>query len=60
MPKSLNITPSEVRKPGFITFGKIPVNQYNKTIRDERGNYSDDDFIRIFRHMVIIREFETC
>lgn len=59
MPKSLNITPSEVRKPGFITFGKIPVNQYNKTIRDERGNYSDDDFIRIFRHMVIIREFET-
>jgi len=59
MPKSLNITPAEVRKPGFITFGKIPVNQYNKTIKDERGNYSDDDFIRIFRHMVIIREFET-
>jgi len=59
MPKSLNINPEEVRKPGFITFGKIPVNQYNKTIKDERGNYSDDDFVRIFRHMVIIREFET-
>ena len=59
MPKSLNIDPKEVRKSGFITFGKIPVNQYNKTIEEERENYSDADFIRIYRDMVIIREFET-
>ncbi|HOU31597.1 MAG TPA: thiamine pyrophosphate-dependent dehydrogenase E1 component subunit alpha, partial [Bacteroidales bacterium] len=59
MPKTQNIDPKEVRKPGFITFGKIPVNQYSKTIADERGNYSDADFIRIYRDMVIIREFET-
>jgi len=59
MPKSLIINPSEVRKPGFIEFGKIPVNQYNKLITDEKSNYSNDDFIRIYHDMVILREFET-
>lgn len=59
MPKVLNINPKEVRKPQFIEFDKIPVNQYNKTIEEEKKNFSDDDFIRIYRDMVIIREFET-
>lgn len=59
MPKSQNIDPKVVRKPQFIEFGKIPVNQYHKTIEQEKKNYSDEDFIRIYRHMVIIREFET-
>ncbi|MGQ9619690.1 MAG: alpha-ketoacid dehydrogenase subunit alpha/beta [Bacteroidales bacterium] len=59
MPKSLNINPEEVRKAGFITFGKIPVNQYSKTIEEERKNFSDDDLMRIYHDMVIIREFET-
>jgi 2-oxoisovalerate dehydrogenase E1 component len=59
MPKSLFIDPFEVRKPGFIEFGKIPVNQYNKTIEDEKENFSNEDFVRIYRDMCIIREFET-
>jgi len=59
MPKSLFINPNEVRKPGYITFGQIPVNQYAKSIEQEKANYSTDDFIRIYRDMVIIREFET-
>jgi len=59
MPKTQNINPKDVRKPGFITFGKIPVNQYNKTIAEEKENYSDADFIRIYRDMTIIREFES-
>jgi len=59
MPKSQNINPKVVRKPQFIEFGKIPVNQYNKTISDERKNFSKEDFTRIYRDMVIIREFET-
>ena len=59
MPKSQNINPKAVRKPQFIEFGKIPVNQYNKSIEEEKKNFSKDDFIRIFRDMVIIREFET-
>lgn len=59
MPKNQNINPEDVRRPQFIEFGRIPVNQYNLTIEQEKVNYSNDDFIRIFRDMVIIREFET-
>jgi 2-oxoisovalerate dehydrogenase E1 component len=59
MPKSQNINPKVVRKPQFIEFGKIPVNQYKKSIEEEKKNFSTEDFIRIFRDMVIIREFET-
>jgi len=59
MPKSQNIDPKAIRKPQFIEFDKIPVNQYHKTIEEEKKVYSNEDFIRIFRDMVIIREFET-
>jgi 2-oxoisovalerate dehydrogenase E1 component len=59
MPKSQNIDPKAVRKAGFIEFGKIPVNQYSKSIEEERNNYSTADFVRIYHDMVIIREFET-
>ena len=57
MPKSQNIDPKVVRKPEYIEFGRIPVNQYNKTIEQEKKNYSADDFIGIYTDMVIIREF---
>ena len=59
MPKSQFIDPREVRKAGQITFDPIPVNQYNKSLKDERGNFSDSDLLRIYRDMKIIREFET-
>ncbi|MBS1231659.1 MAG: dehydrogenase [Bacteroidetes bacterium] len=59
MPKIQNINPKEVRKPQFIEFGKIPVNQYYKSIDEEKNNFSTDDFVRIYHDMVIIREFET-
>ncbi len=59
MPKIQNIDPKEVRKSSFIEFGKIPVNQYNKSIEEEKDNFTKDDFIRIYHDMVIIREFET-
>ncbi len=59
MPKSQFIDPFEVRKPGEIKFGKIPVNQYIKTIEEEKINFSTEDFISILRDMIIIREFET-
>ena len=42
-----------------MSFGKIPVNQYNKSIAEEKNNYSNDDFLRIYHDMVIIREFES-
>ncbi|HKL33945.1 MAG TPA: thiamine pyrophosphate-dependent enzyme, partial [Tangfeifania sp.] len=59
MPKNQFINPAEVRKPGQIEFKPIPVNQYNKTIEEEKDNFSKDDFIKIFHDMVVIREFET-
>lgn len=59
MPKSQNINPKIVRKPQFIEFGKIPVNQYNKTFEEEKLVYSSEDIIRIYHDMVVIREFET-
>lgn len=59
MPKSLFIDPNAMRAKSVIQFNDIPVNQYDKTIEDEKANFSTDDFIRIFRDMAIIREFET-
>ena len=59
MPKSLFVDPAATRAPGKITFTDIPVNQYNKTISDERARYSNEDLIRIFRNIAICREFET-
>ncbi len=59
MPKCQFIDPEVIRKSGFIKFNDIPVNQYNKSIEDEMGNYTREDFLRIYRDMAIIREFET-
>ncbi|MCR5484806.1 MAG: dehydrogenase [Clostridiales bacterium] len=59
MPKSLYVDPAKTLAPGKITFEDIPVNVYNKTIEDEKANFSDADFIRIFRDIAVLREFET-
>jgi len=59
MPKSQFIDPSSVRQPSMLTFEPIPVNQYSKTMQEERANFTDDQFKAIFHDMVLIREFET-
>ena len=59
MPKVQFIDPSEVRKPGFIEFEPIPVNQYQKRVKDEKDNFTDDELKLIYHDMVLIREFET-
>ncbi|MBN2814353.1 MAG: hypothetical protein JXQ80_09765, partial [Bacteroidales bacterium] len=59
MPKSQFINPKDIRKPGTLSFGTIPVNRYQKSLAEERKQFSDDDLKRIYRDMVIIREFET-
>lgn len=58
MPKSLFVDPVATRAPGVIHFEDIPVCAYNKTIEEERANYSDADLIRIYRDITILREFE--
>ncbi len=59
MPKVQFIDPIVARKSSEITFKPIPVNQYKKTIKEEKKNFSNDDLIRIYHDMVVIREFET-
>lgn len=61
MPKSQYIDPKEMRKAGEITFTPIPVNQYKKSVKDElkSKNFTKEDLKRIYRDMVVIREFET-
>ena len=59
MTKCLIVDPEKVRQPGKITFRDIPMNVYQKTVADEKKNFSKDDFLRIYRDMLVVREFET-
>ncbi|MBQ7474772.1 MAG: dehydrogenase [Clostridia bacterium] len=59
MPKSQYVDPGKVFQPGYAEFEKIPLCTYNKTIKDEKANYSKADFLRIYHDMRTIREFET-
>jgi 2-oxoisovalerate dehydrogenase E1 component len=58
MPKGQVIKPEEVRKPGVLKFNDIVLNQYQKTIKDEKENFTKDEFLRIYRDMLYIRQFE--
>ncbi len=59
MSKQLFVDPTEMRKPGMIHFEDIPCNQYQKTVKDELGNFTTEEFINIYRDMLTLREFET-
>ncbi len=59
MPKSQFIDPATARKAGEITFSPIPVNVYQKRVKDEKKNYSVEQFRAIYHDMALIREFET-
>ncbi len=59
MPKNLFIDPKNVRKTGEITFKPIPVNAYQKSLKEEKENFSNDELLKIFRDMMFIREFEV-
>jgi len=59
MTKCLVVDPKKVRAAGKIKFKDIPMNTYQKTVSDEKGNFSDKEFLRMYSDMFIIREFET-
>ena len=59
MPKVQTIDPNEVRNPGYVEFQPIPVNQYQKSVKDEKENFTNDEFKAIYHDMALIREFET-
>ncbi len=59
MPKKQFINPANVRKSATLDLGSIPVNTYNLSVKEELSRFSKDDLVRIYRDMLIIREFET-
>jgi 2-oxoisovalerate dehydrogenase E1 component len=61
MPKVQAIDPQKVRAAGEIKFTPIPVNRYKKTVKEEleSNNFTQEELKRIYRDMVVIREFET-
>ncbi len=59
MPKNQFIDPAVIRKSGVLTLKDIPLNQYQKTLKEERQIYSDADLNGIYSDMQYIREFET-
>ncbi len=61
MPKSQFIDPKKARAKGQIKFSPIPVNAYDKTVKQELDakNFSKKELVNIFRDMAFIREFET-
>jgi len=59
MTKILVVDPKQKRKPGTLKFKDIPLNTYQKTVTDEKENFTKKEFLRIYRDMLIIREFES-
>ncbi len=62
MTKRLMVVPEEVRKSGAIELGSIPVNTYQRTLSEELAENADltgARCLRVYRDMVLIREFET-
>jgi 2-oxoisovalerate dehydrogenase E1 component len=61
MVKQLVISPEDVRRKETIELGTIQANAYDKTLGDElaSGALTKGDAVRIYRDMVLIREFET-
>lgn len=59
MPTNLYVDPNEALASGTIRFRDIPVCRYSLSTEHEKHIYSAREFIRIYRDMVMIREFET-
>ena len=59
MPKSMYVDPAEQFKKRKIKFKDIEVCAYDKTVADEKKNYSKEDLLGIYADMLAIREFES-
>ena len=55
----MTIDPAQRREPGQVTFHDIPVNTYQKTVAEEKSNFTKNEFLRIYRDMLFVRTFET-
>ena len=58
MPKSMVISPEEVRRPGNLEIDPIPLNRYQPDIARERERWGDAALVGAYRDMMLIRQFE--
>ncbi len=59
MPKTLTVSPDQVRAPETLTTAEIPLNAYRLDFAAEKKRYGADGLIAILHDMISIREFET-
>ncbi len=59
MPQSQYYDPKVIRAKGELKIPSIPINTYQKGVKDERKNFTDAEFINIYHDMQAIRELET-
>ncbi len=59
MAKELFLDPTKLRAKGEITFKSIPLNQYQKRMKDVLGEFSTQELVDMFLDMTVIREFES-
>lgn len=59
MAKQLFIDPSKRRSPGTLSFQDIPLNSYQKRMKDVKEEFTDEQLKNILFDMQSIREFET-
>ena len=59
MPKSVMVDPKKVREGSEVTFDPIPINRYDRTIKQEAKSFSKEALVGIHRDMAIIRAFEN-
>jgi 2-oxoisovalerate dehydrogenase E1 component len=59
MPKAILIDPAQQRRRDVLRAPDVPINAYQPDAVREVADYGRDNLVRMYRDMVIIREFET-
>ncbi len=59
MPQCQVIDPTAVRKNGVIKTPDIPINAYQKRLKDVTHEFPADDLVTMYHDMQLIREFEN-
>ncbi len=59
MPKTIAIAPADQRQPGALESPSVPLNAYVQDPKAEAKRWGPAALVRVYRDMVLIREFET-
>ena len=55
MTQSLIIDPNEVRRPGYVKFPEVPVNQYTFDRDTEIARYGEKGMVQMLHDMIVVR-----